>query len=148
VSTCAGPGCVSDSVSDAVFGCVSDSVSTMLRQAMAAEQRLAELVSLHGVAGVDWTATLVRIEDSREQYRKQLAVLRNAVLEWEDQHGELLMHRGQRLLACVDTCLEVTPSCVLPRGVLVPRPTVLSSCQVALAVVCRTPSTRTADCVR
>ena len=82
---------------------------------MATEHRLTEV--LYGNPGVDDSPdTLASI---RSQYQQQLQHLSAVVTEWEADHGQHLVHRSQRLLTCVQTCLRVR---AVPRPQCRPRP--------------------------
>ena len=74
-----------------------------LRQVMSTEHRLSE--ALYGNPGVDDSPDA--LNDIRTRYQKQLEDLQVAVMEWEDIHNQELIHRSQRLLHCVQTCLQV-----------------------------------------
>ncbi len=72
-------------------------------QVMSTEHRLSE--ALYGNPGVDDSPDA--LNDIRAQYQRQLEDLQTAVVEWEDIHHQELVHRSQRLLHCVQTCLQV-----------------------------------------
>lgn len=72
-------------------------------QVMGTEHQLTEV--LYGNPGVDDSPQALAAVRSR--YKEQLEHLVTAIHAWEDEHGQLFMHRTQRLLACVQTCLQV-----------------------------------------
>lgn len=70
---------------------------------MGTEHQLTEV--LYGNPGVDDSpAALAAV---RSRYKHQLEQLLQAIHAWEDERGQQLMHRNQRLLICVQTCLQV-----------------------------------------
>ena len=107
-----------------------------LHQVMSTEQALSE--ALYGNPGVDDSPDAVAA--IRDKYSRQLQGLQAAVTEWEDIHADVLVHRSQRLLHCIQTCLEVRLYCT---GVSLLR---VRQCVPAGPLVCQNdalnPSTR------